>query len=98
MITQTPLDSMHLIDLGVTRKMLIRIIKNKTEERTPKSNITAISNELVKLKKCFPKEFPRKPRTLEEIHVWKATEFHQFLAYSGIIVLNNNVHNDIYIL
>lgn len=36
MISQTPLDSMHLIDLGVTKKMLIRIVQNKTEEKTQK--------------------------------------------------------------
>lgn len=96
MVSQTPLDSMHLIDLGVTRKMLIRIIKNRTEEKTPKSNISAISSELVNLRKKIPKEFPRKPRSLDEIHNWKATEFHQFLAYTGLIVLYNNVHKDIF--
>lgn len=57
MITQTPLDSMHLIDLGVTKKMLIRIIKNRTEEKTPKSNISAISKELVQLKKILQRSF-----------------------------------------
>lgn len=78
--------------------MLIRIIKNRTEEKTPKSNISAIYEykELVQFKEKIPKEFPRKPRSLDEIHNWKATEFHQFLAYTGVIVLQNNVHKDIY--
>jgi len=96
MISQIPLDPMHLVDLGVMRKMLIRIINRRTENKTPKSHIDKISNELVKMQKFFPKEFPRKPRSLEDIHNWKATEFHQFLAYTGPLVLLNNVHHDIY--
>lgn len=96
MISQTPLDSMHLVDLGVMRKMLIRITQNKTQQKTSKKNISAISSGLIKLRNFFPKEFPRKPRGLDDLHHWKATEFHQFLAYSGIIVLNTNVHEDIF--
>ncbi|XP_061394657.1 uncharacterized protein LOC133330210 [Musca vetustissima] len=96
MINQTPLDSMHLIDLGVTKKMLTRIMHNKTEKKTSKQNISKISSELVKFKKYIPREFPRKPRPLDDLCHWKATEFHQFLAYTGIIALYNNVHEDIY--
>lgn len=51
---------------------------------------------MVKLRKFIPKEFPRKPRSLDDLHHWKATEFHQFLAYTGIIALYNNVHEDIF--
>ncbi|XP_036335405.1 uncharacterized protein LOC118745844 isoform X2 [Rhagoletis pomonella] len=91
MVTQTPLDSMHLFDLGVIKKMLVRILQNKTEEKTPKINILKISPGLLNLRKHFPKEFPRKPRSLDEIHHWKATEFHQFLAYTGPIVLFNKL-------
>jgi len=43
----------------------------------------------------FPIEFQRK-RSLKEIAYWKASEFRQFLLYSGIIVLNNNVPSAIY--
>lgn len=48
------------------------------------------------MRKFVPKEFPRKPRGLNELSNWKATEFHKFLAYTGPIVLWNNVHDDIY--
>lgn len=51
------------------------------------------------LKKCMPYEFSRKPRPLEEIKRWKATEFRQFFIYSGPLVLLNIFlphHKDIY--
>jgi len=36
MVTQIPLDCMHLIDLGVMRKFLDRLITNKTSNKLTK--------------------------------------------------------------
>lgn len=80
-VSQTPLDSMHLIDLGVTKKMLIRIVNNKTQEKTPKKYIRNIF-------------WPRIPRSLDDLHHWIATKSHQFLAYTGLI--HNKVHQNIF--
>jgi hypothetical protein len=44
----------------------------------------------------MPSEFARQPRTLLELERWKATEFRQFLLYTGPIVLRNVVKSSIY--
>nr|CAK26781.1 TPA: transposase domain-containing protein [Drosophila pseudoobscura] len=96
MVTQIPLDCMHLIDLGVMRKFLVRIITNKICVKIAKPNIMNMSNKLISLLRNIPKEFVRKPRPLNELLKWKATEFRQFLLYTGIFVFKNELSEDQY--
>ncbi|XP_049308070.1 uncharacterized protein LOC125777356 [Bactrocera dorsalis] len=98
MITQVPLDPMHLIDLGVMKKFLVRILKNKLsyEKRLCVANKKQISDHLESLKIHIPKKFVRLPRSIEQVAHWKATEFRQFLLYTGILVLKDKVHEDVY--
>lgn len=48
-----------------------------------------ISVQLIGLRKNHPTDFARRPRTLRDFKFWKATEFRNFLLYSGPIVLKN---------
>lgn len=96
MISQVALDSMHFVDLGVVRKMLLRILHNKLNLKCTKQNIDNISVHLESLHRYIPKEFARYPRSLTDIFHWKATEFRQFLLYSVILVLKANVHKEVY--
>lgn len=96
MVSQFPLDPMHLIDLGVTRKILLSLLNNKASEKLNAQNKIELSTRLMSLAAFIPKEFARKPRTLDEILRWKATEFRQFILYTGIIVLKEIVNDDLY--
>lgn len=55
-----------------------------------------INNRIIALSKCFPVEFQRKRRSLEEIEDWKAVEFRTFLLYSGPIVLKGVLSDEQY--
>lgn len=85
-VSNVPMDYMHLVCLGVTRKLLLLWLFGRNHLK--QAAIDTISDTLCKIAKpCIPKEFCRKPRSLEYIKFWKATEFRQFLLYTGPFVL-----------
>lgn len=94
MVSQIPIDPMHLFDLGITKKILLRLTLSKSVGYRP--NVSSITKNLLKYTDCVPSEFQRKPRPLDLIHFWKATEFRQFALYTGIVALKDNVNDDIY--
>ncbi|XP_067633130.1 uncharacterized protein [Eurosta solidaginis] len=91
-VTQFPIDYMHCVCLGVTRQLVKLWVKNKNESYSlSKSQIENLSFENIVLKKQFSSEFPRVPRTIDELDRWKATEYRSFLLYSGPYVLQNKL-------
>ena len=53
------------------------------------NQINEISSLLLSLNGYMPSEFSRQPRSLKDLDRWKATEFQQFLLYTGPIVLQD---------
>ncbi|XP_055927964.1 uncharacterized protein LOC129959167 [Argiope bruennichi] len=96
LITQFPLDYMHLVCLGVMRKLLVSWIRGPLGIRLCSRDIDILSNNLISFAKYIPNELPRKPRSLREVDRWKATEFRMFLLYLGPIVLKNLLSHDCY--
>lgn len=97
MINNFPLDYMHLICLGVMKKLLLIWIKNRSlKTKFSAENIRKISFDLVSCQKYTPCEFNRKARGLDVVSFWKATEFRTFLLYLGPVVLKNVVNTEVY--
>ncbi|XP_065673386.1 uncharacterized protein LOC136090540 [Hydra vulgaris] len=78
MVTEFPLDYMHLICLGVVKKLLINWCKGPRCIRISQSVKDSISNELINLQSYTPSNFQHRPRSLNELEKWKATEFRLF--------------------
>jgi hypothetical protein len=84
MISQIPIDSMHLIK-GIAEKLmgfylgLSRLLSVADKNK--------INKRLRKLRDQQPSEFGRLIRELGDLSYWKACEFRTFVLYSGPIVL-----------
>jgi len=58
--------------------------------------VNDLSQKLLSLCPHIPLDFARKPRSVSEVLRWKATEFRQFLLYSGPIVLRDILSENLY--
>lgn len=64
--------------------------------RLPSWKIRKITNPLLTQKTFVTNDFSRKPRAIEDVARWKASEFRQFLLYTGPVVLKNILSSDCY--
>ena len=96
MVSCFPLDYMHLVCLGVMRRLLMIWVKGPLPFKLSASTISALSNLMVSFRSFCCVEFSRKPRSLREIERWKATEFRQFVLYTGPVVLKKNLDKSLY--
>lgn len=88
---------MHLIYLEVVKKLMLNLwCSGKPPYKLPAVKVNLISQLLLEQSKNIPKEFCRKPRSLSELKRWKATEFRQFLFYTGPVVLKSVLENKYY--
>lgn len=93
LVSQFPLDYMHLICLGDVKRLLLLWIKGPLENscRLSARTVGEISQKLIQMSRHVPREFLRKGRSLAEIDRWKASEFRQFLLYTGPVALQEHL-------
>jgi hypothetical protein len=99
MVSQLPIDYMHLVCLGVAKRILLMWIKGSLDISIGPRAVEEISATLKSLKACISCELVRKPRSLANVEVdsWKATEFRQFLLYIGpVVLLKHTIHPHMY--
>lgn len=98
MVRTFPLDYMHMLCLGVMKRLLTlwRCGPTRTKVRMSFSALSEVNKRLFACAQCLPIEFPRKCRTLQDVDRWKATEFRQFLLYLGPVVLKDLLEDGMY--
>lgn len=95
LICNVPLDYMHLICLGVVKRLLIHKkygwVFGKPPFKMSYQSVKSVTDKLIVLSKHLPVEFSRKTRGLCEIKRWKVTELRTFLLYVGPVVLKRHL-------
>lgn len=97
MVSDVPLDCMHLIFLGVNKTMLRFWIKGPINIRLIAVLLHKAQKLNSKLKMFIPIEFARRLRDLLDLDRWKATEHKLFALYTGIIIMKNVLSKKLYI-
>jgi hypothetical protein len=87
---------MHLVCLGIVKRVLLFLKKGPRECRLSHQQLVILSERLSSLNGKMPREFARQPRSIFYLDKWKATEFRQFLLYTGPLVLRTVVSERLY--
>lgn len=98
MVTQFPLDYMHLVCLGVMKKLLICYWASKKPSASKMSSQSKlhVSTMLASFNLYVPSDMKRRPRSLQFLEQWKVVEFRNFLLYYGPLVLQGNLERKFY--
>ena len=102
LVSQVVLDYMHLVLLGVMRRLLNLWLESTKERegstryRVSGATADAISSVLLSLIESCPKEFARKPRSLSHFKMFKATELRTILLYTGLVAFKGKVAANVY--
>lgn len=91
MIKSFPLDYMHLVCLGVMRKLIFVWLYGSLKTRLRHAAITQLSNMLTFISYYTPNEFGWEPRSLDVVRKWKAAETRKFLLYTGTEILKKTL-------
>lgn len=97
MVDDFPIDYMHQVNLGVTKRLILGWTSGPLSSRISSVQVQSINRKLLNMKKFLPSDFVRKPRSLDTIRLWKASEFRTFLLYTGPFVLKDILNKDVYL-
>ena len=86
-ISEFVLDYMHLVCLGVTRRILTFMKEGPRLCKLSQQQLFLLSNNLENIKGKIPSDFARQPRRLDELKRWKLQNFTNFCCTPGCFFL-----------
>lgn len=97
MIKDIPSDYMHVVLLGVMKRLLKFWVRGKKSVRLLTNKLNDCDSELKSLRDYFPSEFVRLPRGLNDIENYKGTELRNVLLYTGQIIFKGRLKKSFYL-
>lgn len=95
-VSQFRLDPMHLVFLGVYRRVLKIWRLWNGRWKLHLNTVTAISTVLVGLKRSCPCDFNRLPKPLLQLNYYKAHDFRRSLLYECVVAFKDHVDQNLY--
>jgi hypothetical protein len=93
LVSDVPLDYMHLVCLGITKKLMVRLKSSKKHQNKchlSSENLDKLERNIRGFSKHIPSEFSRRlSGGMHSVSFWKAAEFRLVLLYIGIVVLKD---------
>lgn len=91
-------DSLHLIEHGVTKKLMYMWMKGSTlfDFKFTKVDVQQLNKKIFQANKEMPSDCHRSMRPLTCMKHWKATEYRSFLLYVGAVVLKDYLDSEAY--
>lgn len=97
MINDFVLDSMHMVYLGIVKKVFDYWLNGNIKEvKLSKTMKDLLCDLLLQLKNQVPQDFQRTTRSLDDFAKFKATEYQFMLLYAGPVVLKKILSPDVY--
>lgn len=96
MVQDFPCDPMHLLYLGINRKILLNLMKGPLNVRLRRLNFEQICSNMESFRDHIPSEYARKTRSLKLIDRFKATEHGMFCSFVGPVALAQQVSTRVY--
>lgn len=94
LVKQFVLDPMHIIYLGITKRLLVKYwVEGNRHCKLSRQNLAAIDYNIQIIRKFVTSDFCRKPRALVNLKKFKATEFRFIVLYSGVTIFYNILDN-----
>lgn len=92
LVQNIPLDYMHLVCLGLVKRLIRFWYRGNISIRLNAEDLGLVNSALLEFRNSISsKDFCRLPRPIIEFDRWKATEFRQFLLYSGPFILKDKL-------
>lgn len=92
-------DSLHLLDLGITKRLLVGWKNggfNFKETKLSAQDIRDMSSALLNCNEFKPNDFHRAIRGMDSLAHWKGTEYRTFSLYLGPIILKDILSEEVY--
>lgn len=95
-ISVVSLDYMHVVCLGVVKRLIRFWVNANKMVRIPQEKLNLLDINIENLRKYYPSDFSRLPRSFQEFENFKATELRALLLYTGPFLLKGILRKNQY--